>query len=75
MTFPPTVTRLVPASLGLFALVFLAVTAFAQNELRSTFFRDADTALAAADEANAQLLAPSRYADGMKDYQAAEAGL
>src|SRR3990170_51213 len=57
------------------ALVLLAATAFAQGELRTTFFRDADSALAAANAANAELLAPTRYANGMNDYQAAEAGL
>jgi outer membrane protein OmpA-like peptidoglycan-associated protein len=55
--------------------VLFAVTALAQGELRSTLFRDADSALAAAREANAELLAPTPYAAGMKDYQAAEAGL
>ena len=57
------------------ALTLLAGTVTAQNELRSTFFKDADAALAAANAANAELLAPGRYADGKKDYQAAEAGL
>jgi len=57
------------------ALVLFAATAFPQSELRTTFFRDADGALAAANDANAELLAPTRYANGMKDYQAAEAGL
>ena len=57
------------------ALTLLAGTVVAQNELRSTFFKDADAALAAANEANAELLAPSHYGDGMKDYQAAEVGL
>ena len=47
----------------------------AQNELRSTFFREADAALKAAQAANAELLAPDSYADGMKDYQDAESGL
>jgi outer membrane protein OmpA-like peptidoglycan-associated protein len=57
------------------ALTLLAGTVIAQNELRSTFFKDADAALAAANAANAELLAPSSYGDGMKDYQAAEVGL
>jgi len=71
MAFPITAVRwTLPVALLLFA-----ATAFSQDELRSTFFRDADRALAAADAANAALLAPSRYADGMKDYRAAEAGL
>jgi OmpA-OmpF porin, OOP family len=71
MTFPTTAVRwTLPV-----ALVLFAATAFSQTELRTTFFRDADAALAAADAANAKLLAPTRYANGMKDYQAAEAGL
>jgi outer membrane protein OmpA-like peptidoglycan-associated protein len=70
-----TAFRNLAAAFVLFALVVLCTAAFAQNELRSTFFRDADTALAAANEANAALLAPGVYEDGMKDYQAAEAGL
>jgi outer membrane protein OmpA-like peptidoglycan-associated protein len=57
------------------ALTLVAGTVIAQNELRSTFFKDADAALAAARAANAELLAPSSYADGMKDYEAAEVGL
>jgi outer membrane protein OmpA-like peptidoglycan-associated protein len=57
------------------ALILLAGTSLAQNELRTTFFRDADAALEAAKAANAALLAPSSYTDGMKDYQAAESGL
>jgi outer membrane protein OmpA-like peptidoglycan-associated protein len=57
------------------ALTLLAGTVVAQNELRSTFFKDADAALAAAKAANAELLAPGSYADGMKDYEAAEVGL
>jgi OmpA-OmpF porin, OOP family len=69
-------TLTIPARWGVLAiLTLLAGTALAQSELRATFFRDADTALAAADETNAQLLAPTSYAEGMKDYQAAEAGL
>jgi len=75
MAFPMTVSRNLAAAIILFALVFSCTAALAQNELRSTFFRDADTALAAANEANAELLAPGPYADGMKDYRAAEAGL
>jgi outer membrane protein OmpA-like peptidoglycan-associated protein len=71
MSFPVTTVRWTL----LVALALFATTALAQSELRATFFRDADAALAAANAANAELLAPSRYASGMKDYQAAEAGL
>jgi len=49
--------------------------AFAQNELRATFFKDADAAKAAADAANAQLLAPRSYGRGMKEYQDAQNAL
>src|SRR5690606_39722324 len=56
-------------------LILLTGPAFSQSELRATFFRDADAALAEANKANAQLLAPTSYAAGMKDYQAAEAAL
>lgn len=57
------------------AFCVAAGTATAQDELRKTFFKDADTALAAADAANAELLAPKSYADGAKDYEDAEEGL
>ena len=53
----------------------LAAGALAQDELRATFFRDADAAKAAADEANAQLLAPKSYGRGMKEYGDAENAL
>ncbi|MFQ5609971.1 MAG: OmpA family protein, partial [Woeseiaceae bacterium] len=57
------------ASLG------LAPDAFAQDELRDTFFREADAAKAAADAANAELLAPRSYGRGMKEYRDAETAL
>ena len=41
--------------------------AYAQDELRKTFFKEADAAKAAADAANAQLLAPRSYERGMKE--------
>ena len=62
----------------LIALIILALgvsNAVAQDELRRTFFKDVDAAMAAADEANAQLLAPKNYSDGKKDYDAADVGL
>jgi OOP family OmpA-OmpF porin len=57
--------------------VFLAGvgSAVAQDELRRTFFRDADAAKQAADALDARLLAPRSYEAGMEDYQDAEAGL
>lgn len=45
---------------------------FAQDELRKTFFKDADAAKAAADAANAELYAPKSYQSGMKEYRDAE---
>lgn len=47
----------------------------AQSELRKTFFKDVDTARAAAEAANAALLAPGSWGDGLRDYKAAEDGL
>jgi len=47
----------------------------AQDELRSTLFKNADAALAEADAVNAKLLAPRSYDSGAKAYAAAEAGL
>lgn len=49
--------------------------AFAQGELRETFFKDADAAKAAADAANAELLAPRSYERGMSEYRSAEVAL
>ena len=60
----------------LLALVITgAGSAAAQDELRNTFFKDADAALAAADEAQARLYGPAAYSDGVEDYEDAEAGL
>lgn len=56
-------------------LVFLGGPAVAQDALRTTFMSGADAALAEADEADAKLLAPKSYGDGMKDFRAAEEGL
>jgi len=67
-------TRL--AKLTLLGLVLISTTsAFAQNELRATFFKEADAARAAADAANAELLAPKNYERGMKEYADAESAL
>ncbi len=56
-------------------LLFAAANGYAQNELRSTFFKDADAAKAAADAANAELLAPRSYEQGLKEYRDAESAL
>jgi OOP family OmpA-OmpF porin len=58
------------------ALIVSTGLAWAQNnELRETFFKEADAARAAADSANAQLLAPRSYARGMDEYNDAETAL
>ena len=49
--------------------------AMAQDELRRTFFREADAAKEAADALDARLLAPRSYGEGLEDYEDAEAGL
>jgi OOP family OmpA-OmpF porin len=62
-------------ALAIMALGLVIGTALAQDELRKTFFKEVDAALAAANEANAELLSPDNYLDGSKDYEAAETGL
>lgn len=52
-----------------------AAASVAQNELRDTFFKDADAAKARADALNAELLAPRSYSRAMDDYKDAEEGL
>ncbi|NCF50016.1 OmpA family protein [Gammaproteobacteria bacterium] len=47
----------------------------AQNELRNTFFKEADAAKAAAEAANAELLSPRNYERGMREYRDAEDAL
>ena len=67
-------TRL--AKLTLLGLLLLsAASASAQSELRATFFKDADAARAAAEAANAELLAPKNYERGIKEYTDAESAL
>jgi outer membrane protein OmpA-like peptidoglycan-associated protein len=56
-------------------LCLAAPSAFAQDELRNTFFKDADAAKAAADAADAKLLAPRSYERGMSEYEDAEVAL
>jgi len=58
-----------------FSLCLGATTLHAQDELRNTFFKEADAAKAAADAADAQLLAPRSYERGMKEYNDAEEAL
>lgn len=63
--------RLVASAVFAFSLG----TALAQDELHDTFFKDVDAARVIADAANAALLSPRNYANGAKNYQAAETGL
>ena len=56
-------------------LLLAAGSGYAQDELRNTFFKDADAALAAAEAANAELLAPKNYERGLKEYRDAESAL
>ena len=66
------------ARTGLFRLVLLCTallataSSYGQNELRNTFFKEADAAKAAADAENAELYAPRSYENGMKEYRDAE---
>ena len=60
----------------LVAVVLLAAgTGHAQDELRKTFFRDADAAKAAAESVNASLLAPRAWERGMTEYTEAGSAL
>ncbi len=59
-----------------FVIVGIALLAagngFAQDELRKTFFKDADAAKAAADVVEAEVYAPKSYESGMREYRSAE---
>ncbi|NQV87283.1 MAG: OmpA family protein [Woeseiaceae bacterium] len=52
--------------------LFAAGSGYAEDELRKTFFKDADAAKAAADAADANLFAPKNYESGTKEYKTAE---
>lgn len=56
-------------------LLIAAASSHAQEELRNTFFKEADAALAAAESANAKLLSPRNYERGLKEYRDAESAL
>jgi OOP family OmpA-OmpF porin len=66
------------AKTGLVKLVILSVAllvagnGYAQDELRNTFFKDADAAKAAADAVSAKLYAPKSYESGLREYRTAE---
>lgn len=68
------------ARLGLLSAMMLAMLlgaagATAQDELRRTFFQEADAALLAADAANAELLSPKNYTRATAAYTAGDTGL
>src|SRR5210317_1473830 len=66
------------AKSGLIRTALLGLTlltagfAHADDELRNTFFKEADAALAAADAVNAKLYAPKNYEKAMDEYRDAE---
>jgi outer membrane protein OmpA-like peptidoglycan-associated protein len=71
MVAKATVSRLVLTGL----LLLVAAQAQSQDELRKTFFKDADAARAAAEAQNAALLAPRAWERGMREYEDAEEAL
>lgn len=64
-----------PALCALGVLLLVATPVAAQNEVRETFFKEVEAAKAAADAADAALLAPRSYERGMKEYRDAELAL
>jgi len=64
-----------PRVILLGALALGAAGALAQDELRSTFFKEADAAKDAADALDAEWLAPRSYERGMREYRDAESAL
>jgi outer membrane protein OmpA-like peptidoglycan-associated protein len=64
-------TRFVRLVLVTFALL-AAGQGYAQDELRKTFFREADAAKAAAEALDASLLAPRAWERGLDEYRNAE---
>ncbi|MGB5336685.1 MAG: OmpA family protein, partial [Woeseiaceae bacterium] len=64
-----------PKFIVLSLLMLTAGAGHAQDELRNTFFKEADAAKAAAESANAELLAPRSYERGLKEYRDAESAL
>jgi outer membrane protein OmpA-like peptidoglycan-associated protein len=71
MVAKTTIARLVLVTLAAFAVTQV----HAQDELRKTFFRDADAARAAAEAADAKLLAPRTWERGIDEYNDAEYAL
>mgnify|MGYP000129708217 FL=1 len=70
-----TTTGALVRALATALLLALAQAAPAQDALRETFFKDADAAKAAAEAANAEVLAPRSFSRAMKEYNDAEEGL
>ena len=66
---------ILPRLLLLGTIMLGAFSAQAQEELRNTFFKDADAAKTAADAVDAQWLAPRSYERAMKEYRDAENAL
>ena len=61
------------AKLVMMSVILLAAgSGYAQDELRRTFFKDADAAKTAADALEAKTYAPKSYASGLKEYRDAE---
>ncbi len=64
------------AKLVILSVMLLAAgSGSAQDELRRTFFKDADAAKASADAVEAKDYAPKAYASAMKEYRTAEDAL
>ena len=71
MVSKPSISRALMACI----LLITASSALASDELRKTFFKDADAARAAAEAANAELLAPRSWGRGISEYEDAEQAL
>ena len=71
MVAKTTIAKLVLAGMALFA----AAQGYAQDELRKTFFKEADAARAAAEAVEASLLAPRTWQNGVDEYEDAEYAL
>lgn len=57
------------------ALLLAGTFVLAQDQLRETFLKEAETAMAAAEAADAKLLSPRNFSRGMKEYTDASEGL
>ena len=75
MSAVATMTERARTILALAALMLCASAAGAQDALRETFLSEAEAARAAADAAQAELLAPRSYSRGVEEFTDAEEGL